>query len=1222
MQEQTANSKVTILTGPLTKDHHRELVKRIADDLARHPTGQVFYLVPNHIAFEIERSTYQALSQDPRFANPLAPDVHAFGNIQISAFDRLLWYFLQKDPKYTALTATDTAQTMVLSKILVEYGEDLQLYRGEVHNPGFLEQLRLQLGELANAGIDADILTLLQDAEGTQEFHAKMHDLTIIARAFQEELGRYFVSPEERFAYSIKQFQAHPEWFADTRIYVSGFDRLDASFLSILQVLMRLSVHTTVDLIGDEGDLTGQTDQDAAPFFAPTKRLYTQLTESAPGAINLVAVSEEAAYTPTMAKLADYWVASARGLPVTDNATNKGVKIWQAATRQDELTAVTAEIKRLVASGHYRYGDMRILTPDLAQYETIIRPTFQQAGVPYFYDRAVQMTDHPLVQVISAIGELINGNVTYANLFSLLRTELVLPKEIAAQAAATTLTGGQTPVYLATFRNQVDAAENYTLGHGLQGSQFAKKDPWQEANAPVSEEDDEVSAISTHLSAGEPIHLFIRNELLPFVNKLKKAADGKSALTLLYHFLTQHGLISQFTFFRNTTQQSGDPVGADRPRQAFAVFTRLLDEYVQILGDQPFSTDDFTAIFSAGFNAASYKQIPAVIDTVQIADLGVTTAANAKVTFIIGGTANALPAPVESTSLLSDRDRESILALQDQLSAKDPDQAAALSTLSGGTEDRLAASEYIAYKAFFSATERLYLCYPQLQAEESQRISPYYDRIQRHLNLIPVYVDFSGEGLVRAQTQQYIGHWLATPSLAGSWVVKALRVDQQNLFWQTVAWHLQHSDTKQRQNYYQFILSALNYENRVGQLSPDIVQDLYGNHLNVSVSRLEQYYQNPYEYFLQYGLRLTERDTYDLTPAETGSFYHWVLDHLIKMIHAQQQDIAHLDDQTLADMVQEIAGAAVHEPFFAILNGSGRMKFLRQLLARTLQYMAWLLKEQAERSALRPLATEVLFGQAGMPGGLPALEYPLGREHSVRIRGKIDRIDGFHDQETNQDFLTVIDYKSSSHQFEYGQALYGLSLQLQTYLQALLNALGKPGDLALPGRATVAGGFYLHINEPLLPMADALKKKDSAEQIFTETMLKKNQFKGIVLADDAFLTQADTSPQRTILLAGTSNTKKSGYRNKNALTQTDMDTILTYNEYMIRRAAASILAGDIALRPARFADGRTLLSYSPYQNVMYFDHMLKENQYMPIPKLDDPQSAIRQMQERMADNHE
>ena len=58
---------------------------------------------------------------------------------------------------------------------------------------------------------------------------------------------------------------------------------------------------------------------------------------------------------------------------------------------------------------------------------------------------------------------------------------------------------------------------------------------------------------------------------------------------------------------------------------------------------------------------------------------------------------------------------------------------------------------------------------------------------------------------------------------------------------------------------------------------------------------------------------------------------------------------------------------------------------------------------------------------------------------TLHIRGKIDRINLVNAGEEN--YLTILDYTSSAHSFNFSDAYYGLAMQMITYLDvALLNA--------------------------------------------------------------------------------------------------------------------------------------------------------------------------------------
>ncbi|MCG4627889.1 hypothetical protein, partial [Anaerostipes hadrus] len=55
------------------------------------------------------------------------------------------------------------------------------------------------------------------------------------------------------------------------------------------------------------------------------------------------------------------------------------------------------------------------------------------------------------------------------------------------------------------------------------------------------------------------------------------------------------------------------------------------------------------------------------------------------------------------------------------------------------------------------------------------------------------------------------------------------------------------------------IAEGMAYDNNPQDISEDLAERLYGKDLLSSVSQLESYYQNSFEYFLNYGLRLRPR---------------------------------------------------------------------------------------------------------------------------------------------------------------------------------------------------------------------------------------------------------------------------------------------------------------------------------------------------------------------------
>lgn len=72
----------------------------------------------------------------------------------------------------------------------------------------------------------------------------------------------------------------------------------------------------------------------------------------------------------------------------------------------------------------------------------------------------------------------------------------------------------------------------------------------------------------------------------------------------------------QLLFWRDQLIEQEDLEGARRHEQVWQVFTEMLDEYVEILGEQEFDEESFRMILITGFENASYSIVPPTIDQV------------------------------------------------------------------------------------------------------------------------------------------------------------------------------------------------------------------------------------------------------------------------------------------------------------------------------------------------------------------------------------------------------------------------------------------------------------------------------------------------------------------------------------------------------------------------------------------------------------------------------
>jgi ATP-dependent helicase/nuclease subunit B len=248
---------------------------------------------------------------------------------------------------------------------------------------------------------------------------------------------------------------------------------------------------------------------------------------------------------------------------------------------------------------------------------------------------------------------------------------------------------------------------------------------------------------------------------------------------------------------------------------------------------------------------------------------------------------------------------------------------------------------------------------------------------------------------------------------------------------------------------------------------------------------MERFVACPFQHFVIHGLRLQERKLFRLGAPDIGQLFHAALSRLAGQLGERFGQLA-------VEQIRAFAASAVDElaPRLQsqILLSSGRYRYIAQKLKEIVAQAAVVLSEHARRSQFRPVGLEVAFG----PGGtIPALHLPLEGGGSMEIIGRIDRVDAA--ETDNGVLLRVIDYKSSATQLRLEEVIFGLSLQMLTYMDVLITH----SAVWLGREAQPAGVLYFHVHNPLLGASNRINA-DEARLL----MLKRFKLKGLVLADE------------------------------------------------------------------------------------------------------------------------
>ena len=242
---------------------------------------------------------------------------------------------------------------------------------------------------------------------------------------------------------------------------------------------------------------------------------------------------------------------------------------------------------------------------------------------------------------------------------------------------------------------------------------------------------------------------------------------------------------------------------------------------------------------------------------------------------------------------------------------------------------------------------------------------------------------------------------------------------------------------------------------------------------------------------------------------------------------------------------------------------------LKKVIFRSMKYIV----ESLKNSKFEVLGNEVEFkdGKEYAP-----IVMQLDNGQKVEITGKIDRIDIA--KLDGENYVRIIDYKSSAKNIDLNQVYAGLQLQLITYLDAVC----ENEDL-LP-----AGVLYFNLIDPVIKSKKSLSQEEIEEQI-----RKKFKMQGLILADVDVVKMMDTtleSGASDIVPAyigkeGTlSNTRSSSVNRK------QFEYLQKYTNKIIKQISTEILSGDIDINPYyNTKNKKTPCDYCAYKSICNFN---------------------------------
>ncbi|MBE5943421.1 MAG: hypothetical protein E7258_00715 [Lachnospiraceae bacterium] len=626
---------------------------------------------------------------------------------------------------------------------------------------------------------------------------------------------------------------------------------------------------------------------------------------------------------------------------------------------------------------------------------------------------------------------------------------------------------------------QIETLENFVLARGVRGFKY-----WNTIW------DDE---------ADIPRQIFM-DKIVDFYN----AVSGKT-LTIEEYVEALHIFMDKMNYEKAMSETKG----------LYDKICSLLQKMKEILGLKKVDIGEFAELIDLGIKDLGLGMIPGKIDMVTVGDITRTRLEDIKALFVVGVNEGIIPRKSTPSQIISDRDKEALSNFNFELAPTEK-----MNTF---------IEQFYLYINLTKPSHRLYVSYTNMNGATQPIRSSYF--IGRLTNIF---------SKLKVEQNRGTTCFIATPEAAQDYLIEGLwsillgeKVDISKVYGlYKVYEELGYTHTLQR------IVDAMTYMNVPKHLSDEVKDLIRLNLASVSVSRLEQYSNCAYSYYLKYILGLREREIRAIDNLSTGNILHTAMERLYRHVYDNMKnDWSAIKEEERDELVERFIDYAYDKEYNGKIIDEGKYQYLRTILKRIGKRTAKTLVNISGNDKFAPVLFEHRFTK----------EITLHDGTKVNLVGVVDRGDVYYDSVENKLKIKIIDYKSSEHNFKLNEVFEGLQLQLSVYMQIVTELMDETYNKTGEHKVEILpeGMYYYQMKDPYVKGDTAVKAEQKREKEFV--------LKGF-----------------------------------EAINRESFDKILEYAMCKVKDISKNILSGNIEKRPIKH-ENNTACKWCPFASVCRFD---------------------------------
>ncbi len=978
-------------------------------------------------------------------------------------------------------------QLMLLQKALLNIEDQLGIYRSSIQEPNFKTVILDEIGMLKQAQLAPEKIERGLDNVTDNLLKNKLKDLSIILKEFNNLLGKEHFDDVELNSLALSLIP-ESKFLEDIQIFC-----LDENSISYPEILFLLSIDKKVKRI----EIALNTDlnpysPDFSAYMIPNQVLNTfkRLAKELGVKINLKNLPLE----KNISSL-DYLASELFSYnPEPYKGKDQKVTLFQAKDPWDEVKQVAQNILKDNLNG-IAFSSIAVASNSPTEYESIIKRVFSQYGIPYFIDENHKIIDNQFIQSVLSALDSINSKFNRSDILSYIKSEF----------------SGLTP-------DETDLIENYLIEAGIRSFEWNK--PFKRVPRAWRLEEKE-------LDNDHPV-VAIQNKILenlkPLSNLTRKKHTINEYIQKVQDYLINTKSQERLEEIAELVSKNEEQELSSRYRQIWNILQEILSQMQSVLGEERMSFSDFITILKSGITSYDIGVIPEDNEAVIISSLERTRLPETQNLYFLGLNEDLVPLKHADETLLTDFDKNQLIKYYE-----------VSNQIVQNKEFSHQLEENNLWFLLTKASNKVYFTYHTYTTSGDRAYPSRY---------VDVLLKIFGKQIFQKPTKFFS---LLSPSRANVILENFLNDNEYNKIKRILnEWFLEHPESLNTVK-----TLPVKPEDSLEELDIRDLFEIQDDKNRVNISRLENFASCPFKHFIDYGIKLHDREEFEVRSFDTGIFIHEVYDRFLsslvdktnknpQIFHENVQK--YLDDwdyfeenfeKIFNKIVEELEEVKRYQHTAASRHLITKVKRICKLATR-------IMLEQFRDSEFTPIEFEQYFYDK--------------RDDGIVIEGRIDRIDVNNDK--HNPLVRVVDYKTGDRKINYIDLLYGKSLQLAIYLNEALKRFGKD---ALP-----KGAYYFITKHGSFDYKDDL----------TKDLVKDYKMNGI---------NKETGTEDEDIKGGTSKNQP------NKLNDLEIDSLMNYSTSLVKTLTDELSSGNIKINPV-FIDGKnSSCKYCNYKDICRFN---------------------------------